>query len=245
MIDKINALIVIPARYNSSRFPGKPLIKINGIPMIKRTYNQALKNKYTTDIIVATDSEKIKSFCEDNKIPVIITSDCETGTDRVAAVTELMPQFDFYVNLQGDEPVIDPKYINKCIEKYIQYYPKYSLVTGYGQLTKIQASLPETVKITFNSEEEALNFSRSPISNNSNQFFNHIGIYCFSKSVLDKFSNTPRTTNEVAEQVEMIRMLDMGIKIKLFKMEKTYAVDIPSDVINVEKFLDEKKVENL
>ena len=94
MPNNLKTLIVIPARYNSSRFPGKPLMKINGTPMIQRTYNQALKNKYTTNIIVATDSEKIKSFCTDNKIPVIITSSCETGTDRVAEVSKLMPEFD-------------------------------------------------------------------------------------------------------------------------------------------------------
>ena len=240
MPNNLKTLIVIPARYNSSRFPGKPLMKINGIPMIQRTYNQALKNKYTTNIIVATDSDKIKSFCIDNKIPVIITSSCETGTDRVAEVSKLMPEFDCYVNLQGDEPVIDPKSIDNCIKLYYKHYPKYSLITGYGELSHGEALLPQTVKVVFNSKEEAIYFSRSPIPNNSKQYFNHIGIYCFSKDLLSRFTNIPRGYNEMSEQVEMIRMVEMGVKIKMFKMKKTYAVDIPSDLINVENFLNQK-----
>tara|TARA_B100001123_G_C14999919_1_gene903123 strand:- start:49 stop:780 length:732 start_codon:yes stop_codon:yes gene_type:complete len=239
---KPNILIVIPARYNSSRFPGKPLMKINGVPMIQRTYNQALKNQYTKDVIVATDSKKIKSFCDSNKIEVIMTENCNSGTDRVAAVSNLMTNFDCYVNLQGDEPVINPKYINRCIETYIKYYPEYSVITGYGELNKDEALLPQNVKVVLNKKEEALCFSRSLIPNNSKKFFNHIGIYCFSKIILDKFVNTDRTVNELSEKVEMIRMLDMGIKIKMFKMKKTYAVDIPSDIENVERFLNEKKI---
>ncbi len=242
MSNKLKALIVIPARYNSSRFPGKPLMKINGVPMIQRTYSQALKNKHTTDIVVATDSEKIKSFCINNKIPVVITSDCETGTDRVAAVSKLMPEFDCYVNLQGDEPVIDPKYIDKCIELYIKYYPKYSLITGYGELGNDEALLPQTVKVVLNNKKEAMYFSRSPIPNNSKQYLNHIGVYCFSKDLLSRFTDIPRGYNEMSEQVEMIRIIEMGVKIKMFKMQKTYAVDLPSDIVNVEKFLNEKNI---
>jgi len=238
--NKLKTLIVIPARYNSSRFPGKPLMKINGIPMIQRTYNQALKNKYTTNIIVATDSEKIKSFCTDNKIPVTMTGDCATGTDRVAEVSSIMPEFDCYVNLQGDEPVINPKSIDKCISLYFKYHPQYSLITGYGELETDEALLPQTVKVVFNSKEEAIYFSRSPIPNNSNQYFNHIGLYCFSKDILNRFTKIPRGYNELSEQVEMIRIIEMGEKIKMFKMKKTKAVDIPSDIKSVEQFLNQK-----
>ena len=240
MSNKLKALIVIPARYNSSRFPGKPLMKINGVPMIQRTYSQALKNKHTTDIVVATDSEKIKSFCINNKIPVIITGDCESGTDRVAAVSKLMPEFDCYVNLQGDEPVIDPKSIDKCIELYFKHYTEYSLITGYGVLSNDEALLPQNVKVVFNSKEEAIYFSRSLIPNNSKQYFNHIGIYCFSKDILSRFTDISRSCNELSEKIEMIRIVEMGVKIKMFKMKKTYAVDIPSDIINVERYLKQK-----
>ena len=96
-----NVLIVIPARYDSSRFPGKPLAEINGIPMIKRTYCQALRNKYTKDIIVATDSQRIVDFCNSNEMNVIMTSkECQSGTDRVAEVSEKMPEFDCYFNFR-------------------------------------------------------------------------------------------------------------------------------------------------
>ena len=112
MNKSLKALIVIPARYNSSRFPGKPLVKIDGIPMICRTFNQAKQNNFTKNIVVATDPKRIKSLCESNGIPTIITGECNTGTDRVAEVSRLMPDYDCYINLQGDEPVIDPEIIN-------------------------------------------------------------------------------------------------------------------------------------
>ena len=145
---KKKTLVVIPARYDSSRFPGKPLAIINGIPMIQRTYNQALKNKYTKDIVVATDSQKIYSFCKQNEMNVVMTSNkCFTGTDRVAEVAENFHDFDCFVNLQGDEPVIDPKYIDKCIKFFYDNYPKYDVVTGYGTLGEKSINLEEKVKL--------------------------------------------------------------------------------------------------
>lgn len=241
MLNNLKILIVIPARYNSSRLPGKPLIKINGIPMIQRTYNQAVKNKYTTDIVVATDSKKIESFCIDNKIPTVLTDECESGTDRVYEVSKLMPEFDCYVNLQGDEPVINPKYINKCIEQYLKYSHKYSMITAFGELDQSEALLTQNVKVALNSKNEALYFSRSPIPSNSKKYFNHIGLYCFSKDILQKFSNTQIGYNEMCEKVEMIRMLEIGVKVKMFKMQQTHAVDIPSDIEKVEKFIKNNK----
>ncbi len=236
-----NVLIVIPARYDSSRFPGKPLAEINGIPMIKRTYCQALRNKYTKDIIVATDSQRIVDFCNSNEMNVMMTSkECQSGTDRVAEVSEKMPEFDCYFNLQGDEPVINERYIDKCIEEFFQLYPKYELITGYAKLPKRRAKLPETVKVVLNKNNEGIYFSRSLIPHNSSQYHNHIGIYCFSKKVLEAFSSNPRSQNELFEQIEMIRMIELNIKIKMIEVEETFAVDIPSDIEKVENFLNKK-----
>ena len=236
---KNKVLIVIPARYDSSRFPGKPLAKINGIPMIKRTYNQALKNKYTKDILVATDSKRILNFCNENDMNVIMTSkECQSGTDRVAEVSKKMTEFDCYFNLQGDEPVINPIFINKCIDEYIKQ-TEYEIISGYAKISKELAEIPQKVKVVMNEKNEAMYFSRSLIPNNANQYHNHIGIYCFSKKVLESFSSHERTKNERAEQVELIRMIELGIKIKMIEVEETFAVDIPSDIDKVEKFLNE------
>lgn len=236
---KKKTLVVIPARYDSSRFPGKPLAIINGIPMIQRTYNQALKNKYTKDIVVATDSQKIYSFCKQNEMNVVMTSNkCFTGTDRVAEVAENFHDFDCFVNLQGDEPVIDPKYIDKCIKFFYDNYPKYDVVTGYGTLGEKSINLEEKVKVVFNYNNEAIYFSRLPIPHNSNKYYNHIGLYCFSKNSLKVFKDRKVGNVESCEKVEMNGMIELGIKVKMVEMEETFTVDIPSDIDKVESYLD-------
>jgi len=232
-------LVVIPARYDSSRFPGKPLVNIKGVPMIQRTYSQALKNKYTKDIVVATDSKRIYSFCNENNMNVVMTSNsCLSGTDRVAEVANDSQDYDCYVNLQGDEPVINPIYIDKCIESFYGSYPKYDVITGYGLLSKNSVNLKEKVKVVVNSNSEAIYFSRLPIPFNSKQYFNHIGLYCFSSEALKIFSNREVGTSESCEKVEMIGMIELGVKIKMVEMEETFTVDIPSDIDKVKSFLD-------
>ncbi len=121
----LRILGVIPARYQSSRFEGKPLAEINGVPMIKRTYDQAKKADLLNELVVATDSDKIYDYCERESIKVIMTSDtCLTGTDRIAEVAKTM-DYDLYVNIQGDEPVISPETIQQIVEAYQQYGDEY------------------------------------------------------------------------------------------------------------------------
>lgn len=237
MNKSLKALIVIPARYNSSRFPGKPLVKIDGIPMICRTFNQAKQNNFTKNIVVATDSKRIKTLCESNGIPTITTGECNTGTDRVAEVSRLMPNYNCYINLQGDEPVIDPKIINESYKVFINSYPKYGVVTAYGELEYGAAKLHKAVKVVMNQNKEAMYFSRETIPHESKIYNNHIGIYCFSKDALDNFSNTKIGKNEQTEKIEMIRMVELGIKVKMFKVKSTIAVDLPSDIKIVEEYL--------
>tara|TARA_B100001057_G_scaffold486443_1_gene567637 strand:+ start:15418 stop:15978 length:561 start_codon:yes stop_codon:yes gene_type:complete len=127
-----NFLIVIPARFKSSRFPGKPLIKILGIPMLKRTYLQCLKVTHKKNIIVATDHKKIANFCSEEKINFLMTSkNCLTGTDRVAEVAKKI-KADFYLNVQGDEPICNPSDLKKLI-KYASKHPK-EIINGYTEI---------------------------------------------------------------------------------------------------------------
>ena len=123
---------VIPARYKSSRFEGKPLCIINGIPMIKRTYLQAKQSKLLDDLVVATEDNRIKEYCESENIKIIMTSDnCLTGTDRIAEVSKSM-DYDLYVNIQGDEPVIDPKSIEEVVNEYLKYKEEFIAYNLYN-----------------------------------------------------------------------------------------------------------------
>ena len=118
---------VIPARYKSTRFEGKPLALINDIPMIKRTYDQAKKSIKLNELIVATDDQRIVDYCESESIPIIMTSEyCLTGTDRLAEVSTKL-DYDLYINIQGDEPIIDPMSISQIIDSYQKYGDEYKL----------------------------------------------------------------------------------------------------------------------
>ncbi|WP_197469585.1 cytidylyltransferase domain-containing protein, partial [Oleiphilus sp. HI0125] len=109
---------VLPARYKSTRFEGKPLVSIAGVPMIKRTCQRAMLSDSLDEVVVATEDERIEQYCRSENIPVVMTSDsCLTGTDRIAEVAEML-DYDFYINIQGDEPVIDPVVVDQLVEQY-------------------------------------------------------------------------------------------------------------------------------
>lgn len=236
---------IIPARYNSSRFEGKPLALINKIPMIKRTYQQVEKCKKLNKIIVATDDKKIEEYCNLENIPVIMTSNTSlTGTDRLAEIAKKL-DYDLYINIQGDEPVIDPLAIDEIIDIHNKYkeYHVYNLYKVISDKNEINSST--IVKVVVNQNEEAMYMSRLPIpysnSNLESIYKQHIPIYGFTKKALQVFSQRGKTINEVFEDVELLRFIDLGYKVK---MKETYvdsiSVDIPSDIKKVENFLDKK-----
>jgi 3-deoxy-D-manno-octulosonate cytidylyltransferase len=243
---KLSIIGVIPARFKSSRYEGKPLALINGIPMIKRTYEQAKKSKLLDQLIVATEDEKIKKYCESENIPVIMTSDnCLTGTDRIAEVSQVK-HFDLYVNIQGDEPVIDPKSIDEVINEYKIYkdeYVAYNLYKIIEDESEVDANT--IIKTIVNEKDELMYMSRFGIPfNKSEKKVNHkkqVCVYGFTKKALDLFSSRDKTLNEQFEDIEILRFVDMGYKVK---MKRTFvdsiAVDIPEDIQKVEKFLEQK-----
>mgnify|MGYP006098277673 CR=1 FL=1 len=235
-------IVVIPARYNSTRLPGKPLISLQGVPMLLRTYNQCNKAVSTKYIYVATDDARIEKFCFDNNINVIMTSpNCKTGTDRIAEVAEIIDA-DTYINVQGDEPLLNPDDLSLIIEN-IERYPEI-ILNGYCEIINkdsfFSSSLP---KVVFDNNKKLLYMSRAGIpSNKENKFsfgFRQVCIYSFPKKSLFEFTkNKQKTLFEAEEDIEILRFLEMGFNVQMIKMSShSIPVDNPEDIKLVEERL--------
>lgn len=248
MEKEIRVLGVIPCRYESSRLPGKPLVKINGIELIKRTYNQCIKSRVLNEIIVATDDIRIEDFCKSEGINVIMTSrDCLTGTDRVAEVAKQL-SYDLYINIQGDEPVIDPTSFDSIIEAYNKYGEEYIAYNGYKKIQIKEEILSPTIpKVIFNENEELMYMSRLPVPFNKGKverdYYKQVCVYGFTKKALGVFTMQGKTLNERHEDIEILRFVDLGYKVKMVHADyDCIAVDVPEDIIKVEKYLNKNNL---
>jgi len=243
---KLKILGVIPARYKSTRFPGKPLCLIKDIPMIKRTYDQAKQSTKLNKLVVATDSIKIKEYCLSEQIPVVMTSEnCLTGTDRIAEVSQ-NEHYDLYVNIQGDEPVIDPTSIDEIVGQYLLHKDNYVAYNLYKTINDNNEIYADTIiKTIVNEKDELMYMSRLNIpfnkSNTHTIYKKQVCVYGFTKKALDIFSSRTKTLNEEYEDIEILRFIDMGFKVKMKETHvDSIAVDIPNDVKKVESFLNQK-----
>lgn len=236
--------VIIPARYESSRLPGKPLLLINGIPMLVRTYMQVNKVVSSENIYVATDDGRIKDLCELNGINCLMTSKaCLTGTDRVFEASCHL-KHDYFINVQGDEPILNPTDLSDLIA-YCENNSFYA-VNGYSQISceeeYFSASIP---KLVFDEQGDLLYMSRSPIPGNKKQRFikayRQICMYSFSREALSDFSSKiTKSFFEEIEDIEMVRFLEMGKKIRMIPMSNySISVDNPEDIVKVESRLNE------
>ena len=247
--------IIIPARHESTRFPGKPLAEISGKPMIEWVVNAAKGSKLADTIIVATEDERIFNFVvgAGQDLPfkgveaVLTSKDHKCGTDRICEVVKKYSEIKYVVNLQGDEPLMPSEYLDKVLEP---------LISNQAQMTSLIAPLvnieelanPNIVKAVMDTDNFALYFSRSQIPFNRDnrkdiKYFRHIGIYGYTRETILKFNLLPTSPLETAEQLEQLRCLENGIKIKLAVVSKAYpAVDRPEDVKIVEQILAEQLV---
>jgi len=211
--------IVIPARYGSSRLPAKPLLKVKGKPIIQFVYEAAKKSKLATDVIVATDDERIKVTVESFGGKCEMTSENhQCGSDRIAEVT-LRHDFEYILNLQGDEPQITPEVIDLAIEALLND-KEADISTLVREIKdKEQINNPNCVKCVFDNKFNALYFSRCPIpyERNENQapYYAHIGIYGYKKEALIKMTQLPQSYLEKQESLEQLRALQNGMKIKV------------------------------
>jgi 3-deoxy-manno-octulosonate cytidylyltransferase (CMP-KDO synthetase) len=236
--------VIIPARYKSTRFPGKPLVNINGIPMIIRVSDIVGEAVGKGNVYIATENSQIAKEVRDNGYKVILTSDsCLTGTDRVAEAS-MEVDGDIIVNVQGDEPLLNPKHIQKVIDEKVKH-PNHIIncmarIESYENVedTKIP-------KMVVNEDNELMYSSRSAIPGSKygpgKNPKKQVCIYAFSKDELSKFlerSKKGKTPLEWSEDIEINRFLEMGMKVKMVEVEDvTHAVDIPEDVKIVEELL--------
>jgi len=240
-ISKGNFKIIIPARWQSSRFPGKPLAKILGKTLIERVYNACCKAAIDSKIIIATDSLKIKKHCLKKKMNFIMTSkNCLTGTDRIIEVAKKL-KAKIYINVQGDEPLIDPTELKKFISNAIKN-PKVIFIAKSKTDKKgfLNKNLP---KIITDRNNNLLYISRAGIpSNKLNIFYKAYGqvnIYSYPRKILlENEIKNKKSFNENIEDIEILRFLEKGFKIKVILMKKsTQPVDLKSDILKVKKIL--------
>ena len=242
---------IIPARYASTRFPGKPLVQINGKSMLQRVFEQASKALDT--VIVATDDKRIEA--EVNRfggISVLTSENHQSGTDRCAEAVEnysaqTNKKFDVIINIQGDEPFIEPQAITLISDCFKD--PNTQIATLINKENNIKIiNDKNNVKVIFNTNKEAIYFSRSiiPFIRNSeikdwtanHQFYKHIGIYAYRNKILQKITKLPQTSLEIAESLEQNRWIENGFKIKVeITKYESISIDTKEDLLAVKNKL--------
>ena len=231
---------VIPARYKSSRFPGKPLISILGKPMIIHVAEKVEQALGKENTIIATDDDRIANVGKEYGFTVVMTSDQhKTGTDRLAEVASKVDA-KIYINIQGDEPVVNPQDIKKVYE--IKKANPDCVINGYGPLLEDEDPFSVNIpKVVFDINKKLLYMSRLAVpgikgSNQTPNYYKQICIYGFSKLELELFNSLDtKTYLESFEDIEILRFLEMGVSVKMVLCENnSIAVDVPEDVEKVE-----------
>ena len=232
----MKSICVIPARYSSTRLPGKPLKDICGKPMICRVWERASLAKSVAEVIVATDDDRILQAVEKNSGRAIMTrADHKTGTDRLAEVAEKFPDVEVIVNVQGDEPLIEPALIDELIGEFVAD-KNLQMATVATELTDAdEMKNPNNVKVVLDKNNNALYFSRSLIPYPRNvgkaKVFKHIGIYAYRRNFLLAYAKMTPTPLEQSESLEQLRALENGYKIRVIKSSCRFVgVDTEEDL---------------
>ena len=254
----MSVLAVIPARYASTRFPGKAVAPIGGKPMVQHVYERARQARYVEEVWVATDDERIRNAVEGFGGKAVMTSaDHPSGTDRIAEAVA-GAEFEWVVNVQGDEPLVDPKDIDAAVLALLGN-PDVPMSTLAKRIQSQEEFFdPNVVKVVVDARDFALYFSRSPIPYNRRAWekltggeilqggrvdlpepsFKHIGLYVYRLEVITALASTPPTPLERAEGLEQLRALESGYKIQVVETERDcIGVDVPEDIRRVEEFL--------
>jgi 3-deoxy-manno-octulosonate cytidylyltransferase (CMP-KDO synthetase) len=239
-------VIVIPARYGSTRLQAKPLADIHGKPMIQWVYERSKRARGVSRVVVATDDSRIEQAVKKFGGEAVMTSpDLQSGTDRVAAVAREIPG-DIYVNVQGDEPLIEPSAIEAGIELVASgRFPIGTVMTPLK--SKDELLDPSVVKVIADKTDRAVYFSRHPIPYSRGPIpdrapyasMRHVGLYVYSREALQKFTSLPASALEKAEVLEQLRAMDQGIPIGIKQVDFTsIGVDTPEDLEKVRKILE-------
>ena len=238
-------LVVIPARYGSTRLPGKPLVSLVGKPMIQRVYERARLAQRVNRVIVATDDDRIVKAVEEFDGESRMTRhDHRTGTERVAEVAA-HETGDIYVNVQGDEPLLDPAAVDAAVSALLEE-PQAAIATVATPIrTPADIMDPNVCKVVLDFDENALYFSRAPIpwvrdtgGHVQARHLKHLGLYVFRRDALLEYPTLPQGELERIEQLEQLRWLENGWKIRVAEVaHDAISVDVPEDVARVEKLL--------
>lgn len=235
--------VLIPARIQSTRYPGKPLAQLQGKPMILHVIDRCRSAVVNSNIFVATDSREILSIVQEYGANGVLTSDHQTGTDRVAEAIDKIAA-EFIINVQGDEPCFNPQDIMKSIKFLIE--SKYDVMTGYCEiLDSREFNDPNTIKITVGNQDQLLYISRAPIPGSKRNVFEsafrQVCIYGYSREMLIKFAGLKRSTLELIEDHELLRFLENGITVGATKLSNwSVPVDFETDIFEAEEVLKQK-----
>ena len=239
---------VIPARYASTRFPGKPLVMIGGKTMIQRVYEQCLKANFLAKVVVATDDDRIFQEVKSFGGEVVMTATHhQSGTDRcLEALQQMNYPYDGVVNVQGDEPFIDPDQINQLV--HLLQTSQAQIATLAFKITKTEElENPNVVKLVKTNQDLAIYFSRFPIPFvrsvqqhsfvENHNFYKHIGIYAYRAEVLQQIADLQPSSLEVAESLEQLRWIENGFSIAVGVTEKeNIGIDTPEDMKKIQNF---------
>lgn len=236
---------VIPARLESTRLPRKPLLKINGHPMVAWVYARARAAKELSNLLVATDSDEVLEWCRSLRIPALITSPAHrSGTDRILEVMALQAREgeagDVYVNIQGDEPAVDSEHIRLLIQPF-RDNPETQVSTLKVAMDRHDAIDPNKVKVVTDRDGRALYFSRSPVPYDrdgqwNGTYYKHLGFYAYSAAALGALRHLRPGPLERAEKLEQLRFLENGIRVTAVEtLKDTVSVDTIDDLRAVEE----------
>lgn len=237
---KINVVGIIPARYNSSRFPGKALVDINGKSMIQRVYEQSMKTKLLSQVYVATDDVRIFDHVKSFTNNVLMTSvNHNNGTERIAEAIDILEEngffFDIVVNVQGDEPYIFPQQIDEVVSILLNN-SNAEIATLVQRTSCNDTNDPNRVKAVLDKNKKALYFSRQMIpynvnTNHKQEYLKHIGLYAFRKNILKEIVKLPQSSLELSESLEQLRWLDNGYNVFAdYSDYKTVSIDTREDL---------------
>jgi 3-deoxy-manno-octulosonate cytidylyltransferase (CMP-KDO synthetase) len=239
----MKSVIVIPARYGATRFPGKSLARIQGRPMLQWVWEAACRSRLTEQVIVATDDERIADAAANFGADVVMTKKSHrSGTDRMAEVADKVPA-QLYVNVQGDEPLLSRDAVDELIRAMMEN-PRTPIGTLAHRIEKRDEWLsPEVVKVVCDRHDEALYFSRSPLPfqrafDARARLLRHVGIYAFRARALATFVSLKPSALELAESLEQLRALENGLAIRVIETKyRCLGVDTPADLARVEAAL--------
>ena len=248
----MKTVVVIPVRYGSSRFPGKPLVSIGGLPLIQQVWEQARKSRKADRIVIATDDPRIQNAVALFGGEVILTEgEFRTGTDRLAWVTQHV-EADAYINLQGDEWIQDAAILDELIERFIAAQP-----LAMGTLRQVitreeEETDPNVVKVVCDRDGFALYFSRASIpvrreretdsGTVSATVYKHLGIYIYGKNTLRELAQYPTGLLEDREKLEQLRALENGMRIRVWETDhESIRIDTPKDAEQTERLISKSK----